>query len=289
MQTEEQILTQLDNYKSGDYCHFIDLGNVYSYLIDSRLNIFRGKDNWAIAAERLGFNPRSGGIMLDIYYFGNCLTNLESYNGQNSNYYTVLPIEWSNFIDTVRGEVLNADAKYWIIRGQQIELCQNKEDYLKAGIKLKEYQPGEISVEEVGRLLITTHQDLLRATDEELYKSIPKDLQKILVIDKWYHLDFSEIDHTVMSNEQILKTYEFNKNLVTGEYPLDYQSFVDMFRKQEQERGIFNQDQYQNKRPSSYETWNLIAQVISTGNTSFYKPKLEPNNHWVNWPDSGGF
>lgn len=102
MVTEEQILAKLDDYKLGYYCQFIDLGHVYSHLIDSRLNIFRGDgDKWAIAAERLGYNPRAGGIMLDIYYFGNCLYNLESYNGQDTNYYTVFPIEWDNFNDTV--------------------------------------------------------------------------------------------------------------------------------------------------------------------------------------------
>jgi hypothetical protein len=288
MITEDQILSKLDDYKLGYYCQFIDLGHVYSYLIDSRLNLFRDdNDKWAIAAERLGFNPRGGGIMLDIYYFGNCLTNLENYNGQDTNYYTVLPIDWNNFNETVDGEVLKADAKLWNIRGKQIELSHDKQDYLHAGIDLKEYEPDEISLEEVGRLLITKHQDLLRATDEELYKSIPKGLQKILVIDKWHHRDFNEIVQPKMSDEQLRITYEFNKNLVEGEYPLDYESFVAMFRQQEHSTSSYNQNQYQDNRPSSYETWKLIAKVIATGDTSLYKPTLEPNTHWENWPDSG--
>ena len=166
---EDQILAKLDDYKLGYYCQFIDLGHVYSYLIDSRLNIFKGvNDNWAIAAERLGYNPRGGGIMLDICYFGNCLTNLEHYNGQDTNYYTVYPIEWNDFNDTVDGGVLKPDAKFWNIRGKQIEVPHDKEEYLKAGIELKQYEPGEISLEEVGRLLITKYNDLFRATDEEL-------------------------------------------------------------------------------------------------------------------------
>ena len=62
--TEQQILSKLDDYKLGDYCQFIDLGHVYSYLIDTRLNIFRSdNDKWAIAAERLGYNPRADGIL----------------------------------------------------------------------------------------------------------------------------------------------------------------------------------------------------------------------------------
>lgn len=288
MITEDQILAKLDDYKLGDYCQFIDLGHVYSYLIDSRLNIFKGdSDNWAIASERLGFNPRGGGIMLDICFFGNCLTNLEHYNGQDTNYYTVYPIEWSDFTDTVYGEVLKPDATFWNIRGNQIELTHDKQEYTNAGIELKESKPGEISLEEVGRLLITKHRNLFRATDEELYKSIPKELKKIFVIDEWYHRDFNEIIQPKMSDEQLRTTYEFNRNLVTGEYPLDYETFASLYRQQEKSPGEYNQNQYQDSRPSSYETWQLIAKVIATGDKTLYRPTLKPNTHWTNWLESG--
>lgn len=288
MITEDQILAKLDDYKLGYYCQFIDLGHVNSYLIDSRLNIFIGEsDNWAIVSERLGFNPRAGGIMLDICYFGNCLTNLEHYNGQDTNNYTVYPIEWSDFNDTADSEVLKPDAKFWNIRGNQIELTHNKQDYINAGVEIKEYEPGDISLEEVGRLLITKHRNLFRATDEELYKSLPKELKKIFVIDEWYHRDFNEIIQPEISDKHLRTTYEFNKNLVGGEYPFDYETFASMFRQQEKSTGEYNQNQYQDNRPSSYETWQLVAKVIATGDTTLYKPTLKPNTHWTNWPDSG--
>lgn len=288
MITEDQILDKLDNYKLGDYCQFIDLGHVYSYLIDCRLNIFRNdNDNWAIASERLGFNPRGGGITLDICYFGNCLINLESYNGQHTNTYTVLPIRWEDFIETADADILKEDAKYWNVRGEQIELSHNKDEYLKAGIELKEFEPGEISLEEVGRLLITKRQDLFRATDGELYKSLPKDLKKILVIDKWYHRDFVEIIQPTLSGEHLKRVYEFNKNLATGQQYTDYESFATMFRRQEQSNSDFNESQWRDNRPSSYETWQLIAKVIATGDKSLYMPTVEANTHWKNWPDSG--
>lgn len=288
MITEDKILAKLDDYKFGYYCQFIDLGHVYSYLIDSRLNIFKSdNERWAIVAERLGYNPRGGGIMLDLYYFGNCLANLEHYNGQDINYYTVYPIQWNDLNDTVEGEVLKSTAKFWNIRGKQIELSHDKQDYLNSGVEPKEYEPGEISLEEIGRLLITKHRDLFRATDEELYKSIPKELKKILVIDEWYHRDFKEIVQPTMSDEQLRTAYEFNKNLVGGEYPLEYETFASMFRQQQKSTGEYTQNQYKDNRPSSYETWQLIAKVIATGDTTLYRPTLKPNTHWTNWPDSG--
>jgi hypothetical protein len=288
MITEDQILSRLDNYKLGWYCQFIDLGHVYSYLIDSRLNVFKGNDDrWAIVSEKLGYNPRGSGILLDICYFGNCLTNLETYNGQDSNYYTASPINWNDFFETSEAEILKPDAKFWNIRGKQIELSHNKEDYTNIGIELIEDEPGQIRLEEVGRFLITKHRDLLRATDQELYKSIPQDLKKILVIDEWYHRDSNEIEQPTMSDEHLRSTYEVNKNLVGGQHPLDYESFAALFRQQEQSNSDYNQNQWQDNRPSSYETWQLIAKVIATGDSSFYQPTLQPNTHWKNWPDSG--
>lgn len=288
MLTEAQILNRLDNFKLGYYCQFIDLGHVYSYLVDSRLNIFKDdNDRWAVAAERLGYNPRAGGILLEIYYFGNCLINLEQYNGQSTNNYAVYPIEWNDFNDTVDGEILKPDAGFWNIRGQQIELSHHKQDYLDAGIEPKEYKPERISLEEVGRFLVTKHRDLFRATDEELYKSIPASLKKILVLDEWYHQDYLGLEQPTLNNENLRVSYEINKILEGDQFPWDFETFVAMARQQEESTEAFNQDQYQNNRPSSYETWQLIAKVIATGDTSFYKPTLPPNTHWKNWPDSG--
>lgn len=295
MLKEKDILTNLDNsVKQGYYCSFIDLGHAYSYLIDSRLNIFRGdNDRWVIAAERLGFNPRGGAILLDIYYFGNRLINLEHYNEQDTNWYSVSPIDWDNFVGTVDGEVVKPEAKYWIVRGEKVELSHDKQEYLNAGIELKEYEPSQISVEDAGRLLITKHRDLFRATDEELYKSIPADLKKIFVIDEWYHRDYVEISHPAISEDHLRYTYEFNSDNYYSlkgqdtEPFVDYESFAEMFRKGEQQNAIMNQKQWEKNRPSSYQTWKQIAKVIATGDTSHYKPTLKPNSHWKHWPDSG--
>lgn len=287
MLTEEQILAKLDNYKWGYYCHFIDLGHVYSYLIDCRLNIFRGdKDKWAVAAERLGYNPRAGGIMLDIYYYGNCLINLEHYNGQDTNYFTVSPLDRDCFFDSIDGETLTTDAAYWMVRDQKVRLSHHKQDYINTGIELKEYEPNTISVEEAARLAILENREAFRATDEELYKSLPSDLNKILVIDEWYHKDFNEIAQPTVSEEHLKQTFDINK-LVQQQLGLSEEEFVAMFRDQEARTDEWNQSQWQDNRPSSYETWQMIAKVIATGNTASYKPTLKANTHWKNWPDSG--
>jgi hypothetical protein len=287
---EEEILTKIDKFHLGYYCQFINLGDVNSYLIDCRLNLFKGdNDRWAIVGERLGFNPRSGGILLDIIYFGNCLTNLENYNKQDINYYTISPLNWDEFIKTVDGEALKTDAEFWIIRDKEVALSHNKLDYIQAGIELKEYEPDEISIEEAGRLLTIQNRNLLRATEQELYKSIPADLQKIMALDEWYHRDFNELIPPTIDFASIRATYDYNKKLTaaTGQDFMDYDTFKAMMIQQEQVKNDYNQKQWLESRPSSYETWQLLTKVITTGDINLYKPTLPPNTHWTNWPDSG--
>ncbi|MFN8335597.1 MAG: hypothetical protein U0U09_10740 [Cyclobacteriaceae bacterium] len=285
--TEQDILNALDNSNDGFYCSFVELGHIYSYLIDTRLNVFRGNNNrWAIAVERLGYNPRAGAIVLDINYYGNCLINLEFYNERPKNYYSIYPIDFDNFNETMDGESLKPDAKFWLVRGQPVSVSHNKQHYLQAGIELKEYEPNEIRAEEVGRLVVSQNRDLFRATDSELFKSIPTDLKKILVLDEWHHQDFQLQISPTMTDEHLRQTYELNRNLA-GLGGMNFESFADSIRQQEIRSNERNKEIWENNKPSSYETWQLIAKAIVTNDPEQYKPALEPNTHWTNWPDSG--
>jgi hypothetical protein len=285
--TTKEILNTLDNSNDGYYCTFVELGNAYSYLIDVRINVFRDdNNNWAIAIERLGYNPRAGAIILDINYYGNCLTNLEFHNERPTSYYSIHPIDFDNFNETIDGENLRSDAKYWLVRGQQVSLSHNKQQYIDAGIKLKKYRPNEIRAEEVGRLIVTQHREVFRATDNELYKSIPPDLKKILVVDEWFHKDFQMQISPTMTDEHLRQTFEFNKNL-TGLGDSTFETFVQSFRQHEKLSDDWNRKMWKKNKPSSYETWQLIANVIVTNDPKQYKPTVKPNTHWTNWQESG--
>jgi len=39
--------------------------------------------------------------------------------------------------------------------------------------------------------------------------------------------------------------------------------------------------------PSSSETFQMIAEVLVTGESSRYRPKKLPNTHWKHWPEGG--
>lgn len=40
-------------------------------------------------------------------------------------------------------------------------------------------------------------------------------------------------------------------------------------------------------KPSSYETFQMVAEIIMTGNTNKWVPTMKPNNNWRNWPKAG--
>jgi hypothetical protein len=285
----EEILRTLDQASDGVYNQFPYLGDTLSYLADSRLNVFQNnEDQWAIVAERLGFSFRQDVIILEIYYFGNCLFNLESNNGQFLNKYTVYPVDTNAYCGPDDLNHLEPGENYWSVRNQKIEISNNTNDYKKAGISLEQIEPGVIAVEEALRLLVVNHSDLLRATDEELYKSIPKQLNKILVLDEWYHKDYIQLAIPGLNEQQIQDAYN---NL--GEAAAKEVGNMNNLKKLiNRTLGLYNSEntnQQLNNTPSSYETWQLLAEVIASGDISKYKPRKKPNSHWTYYPESGTY
>ncbi len=287
--TENSILETLDNSEDGYYRHFIYLGHPYSHLIDCRLNIFRDeKGNWAIAAERCGFSDRAGRIDLTIDYFGNCLQNLEMYNNRPSNT-KYLQLFDEDFDETIDVLYLKPDAKKWILKDREIPLSHNKKDYEEVGIKLVESEPNTIQVQDAARLVILKYRELFRATDEELYKCIPKNLKKVLVLDEWYHRDFNiseNITDNILTESMMKSTYEFAKAELQKQ-GIDYETYKKSLKEQKEREDKFRKEMINYNSPSKYETWEMIAKVIVTGNTKYYKPTLKPNTHWSNYPESG--
>lgn len=41
------------------------------------------------------------------------------------------------------------------------------------------------------------------------------------------------------------------------------------------------------ERPSQSESFRQLAELLATGDLTRYRPTLDPNTHWSNWPDGG--
>jgi hypothetical protein len=49
----------------------------------------------------------------------------------------------------------------------------------------------------------------------------------------------------------------------------------------------YHPDAMMDELPSKCETFQLIADVLTTGDPHKYAPRRLPNTHWSNWPDAG--
>ena len=127
---------------------------------------------------------------------------------------------------------------------------------------------------------------MLRATDQELYACIPQELNKILVLDEWYHKDFYMYYQPRFSESHFRKIYEENISSFNS-VDQSYHDFVRNYKHKKMMDDKYNKEAWENDRPSSYETWQLIAKVIVNKDASYYKPTLPPNTHWRYWPESG--
>ena len=286
MPSTQEILRVLDHSNDDYYGEFVPLNHPRSYLIDARLNLFRSAEEWAVAAEILGYNPSGGRMELLIFYYGNCLIHLERYNNRDTNYYSVFPVDEASYQAATRDELLNPAATNLLVRGTAVPLSHNKAAYERAGIALSEVEAGRISMDEVGRLLITQRPDLFRATDAELHKSLPAHLRKILVLNEWHHQDFTMSPPKIMSEEAIRQAYKLNQ-AIGSLHGMSLEELTATIRAQEERAQQSTQHEWATNYPSSYETWQQLAQVLATGDARYYQPTLLPNTHWSNWPESG--
>jgi hypothetical protein len=275
----QDIIEYLDQVPYVQCFQFIDLEHPYFYTANSRLTLFADKTRWAIVFEKSGYANRGRRIELWLDYFGNCLENLKPLIGTdkfyNCQYFVLideaelLRIEASENIARQRqgaagapevmiddDELLDFEEIIWEgieevkVRDLYVKIPETKQGYQKwiPDIMTRDY-PEDVEFRDLPRYLAFEYEQLCRATDEELRCCIPGDLPKIMVIDKWHHKSYCIYDNSANDS-----------------------------RKQPSIMGDI---------PSSYETYRLIAEVLETKDTSRFKPTLNPNNHWINWPQAG--
>ena len=275
----QDILHALDHCDDYSDFSFINLEHPYIYTADCRLNLFRDDEgHWAIVSEVLGFSNRAVEgwcVTLEIRYFGNALYELSD-DGDNRpyNYYTVYPVDSETLEASIENEALLPEATHWTVRGVDVPLSHEPGDYSAAGIELRDDESGEIACEEVLRLSVTGRRDLFRATNEELYRGIADSMRKVLVLDEWHHRSFSQ------------NRSAFDDPAFVSRFDRSIPSVDAMIEEELEKTRAYNAELWKN-RPSSYETWQQIADVLATGDTSLYKPTLAANTDWRNWPEGG--
>lgn len=166
------ILGQFD--ASRDEFTFIDLNHGYYATIDARLHFYGDGERWALLGEVVGYNPRAANVVDVVHHYGNCLTS-GPVGFENGDFFARV----DNMDDVEDPEEPEGYLGGVPVRVRGVDLAVEAED-------------GD-DLEDVFRLLVPEHRDLLLADEAELRRRIPADLPKIATIDEWHQPDLFEV------------------------------------------------------------------------------------------------
>jgi len=153
-------------------------------------------ERWALLIELVGYNPRAGNVIDVVHAYGNCLTRGQP-GFENEDFLSRVD-NMDEVEDRDNPEYLRVDAGPIEIRGQRVPVAAHAGDHL----------------EDVFRLLVPKHRDLLLADDHELRRRIPADLPQILVLEEWRHREPDRYDQLPSETETFRQLADV---LATGE------------------------------------------------------------------------
>jgi hypothetical protein len=255
--TQKDILNDLEETDQETYHFFIDFEHPYFYPAGSRLTLYADESRWAIVFEKSGYSTGNNCGEIELEYFGNCLRNLK--NGipgdtSTSNMKGVILIKDTDLEKLDDGdfqELVAKDKDKIQVRDTFLPIGQDSSKYIAKGIEPRDYNnpKGLFNFYSLIRYLDEEYPKIFRATDEELRMCLPEDLPKLMQIDHWHH-------------EAYLK-----HKVPTSPTMYHYETI--------------------GKKPSEYETYRMIADILVSRDTTKWRPTLKPNNDWRNWPNAG--
>ncbi len=246
----------MEDYKQEKYHFFVDLEHPYFLTASSRLTLYADKNRWAIVFEKSGYANRGFRGEIEFAYFGNCLRNLQDEGdvlGSTSNLKTAVLIDNAE-IERIQGdsfELVQKNIKTVKVRDTMLTIEHDAGKYAARNIAIDTSgNPLKlIDIPSLIRYLSEEHPQLFRATDKELRQCLPRDLPMLMHINQWHQDAYYKGRHYISQ-------YQF-------------------------------EDETSGAKPSSYETYRMIADILVSKDTSKWKPTLKPNNDWRNWPKAG--
>ncbi|WP_281892787.1 DUF7003 family protein [Phytohabitans aurantiacus] len=235
------ILTVFD--RAAEQRRFPEPAHPYSYLMAARLHAFGDADRWALVVETVGYNPRAANVVDVMHGVGNCLL------GTTEHWGTQHLRRVDNFQDLF-------DDRPWPPRYRQLPITVR-------GHELHVDAAPTIAAQDLFRLLVPDHKDLLLGDEVELRHLVPADLPRLLSLDDWHHTALRVKPPSAERERARLRHDSLMRHV-----PPDQRVPFEV-------------------RPSDIETYRQIAEVLATADPNKYQPTLPPNTHWTNWPMSG--
>ena len=224
---------------------FPSFTDFYFYLAGSKIHLYSGDEKWAIVFEKCGYDFGGFAIKTELNYFGHYTKLVE--NGNQANYI-------SNCKTITH---LNSQE----IARQFTQVDSDSMEYLR-----KDHSN---TINLNGRILNveddTTKYEAL-GIDLELNASGRKVIQ---IIDVLRFIHATNPEALFVSESQIAGQLDpsLKKLMTIGSfhYPVSLE--------------------FKEQKPSETELFNLLSNVIAQKDTSIWKPKATPNNHWRFWEE----
>lgn len=226
--TESEILEQLDMAFTGlptkyypkvrpqdiKYNFFLDLEHGYCETAGSRIHLYADEKRWAIVFEKSGYQNRAKTAEIELDYIGNCIDYpVDKYPERNyiTNASNIVLIDSDEYtrIENKQGitdmenfELVGENVQAIKVHSKLITFNSNYKDYEKVGVRLRDFDNPKklISFGDLIRYFHETNPSLISATEDEIKKCIPKNLQKLLTIDTFHY------DPSVLPSKQ--ETYK---------------------------------------------------------------------------------
>ncbi len=256
--TEIEILDKLDlsfhSIPAGDYpqCNkedikynfFLDLEHGYCVAAGNKIHLYADKTRWAIVFEKCGYQNRGYNADIELDYIGNCID------------YPITHYPERNYITN--------SSRIELISSEEYERIRNKE-----GKEMEDFE-------------------LISPAALDLYihgQSVPINHDAAKYIALGIHPRDYDNPQNLIGYGDIIRYFSDTNPILVSATEEEIKQYIPHDIPKIMVLNTFHVGNSYTKQvpPSSQETYQLLAKVLVTGDTAFWKPELKPNNHWTNW------
>lgn len=226
------------------YSFFLDLENGYCETAGSRIHLYADLTRWVIVFEKSGYQNRGTSAEIELNYIGNCID------------YPIDKYPERNYITNSSSIILIDPAEF--------ERIENKEGVEMETFELIGHDIKEIKV-----------RDKFVPFDNN-YKNYEKVGIKIR--------DYDNPQKLIGFGDLIRYFHETNPQLINATED-EIQKYIpkDIPKLMTIENFHFESAYEKTNLPSQQETYKLLAKILTTRDTTNWKPTQKPNNSWKNW------
>jgi len=239
--TEHDILYQLDmafegipneyypegNKKDIKYNFILDLEHGYCETASSKIHLYADKNRWAIVLEKSGYQNRGGDAEIELDYFGNCVNYpVDKYPDRNyitnTSRVVLITAEEYEKISNKEGkryeqfELISPKTDSIKIRNEKIKMEHDISKYTRLGIIPRDDDNPKhlIGFGDILRYINDTSPSIISASENEIKEHIPRDLPKLMTLDKFHFESIYDKKNTPSTQEtyQLIAKVLVNRN-----------------------------------------------------------------------------